>query len=382
MPQKAAFPKRLQTTIMTTLPAHQWAFDEADGTTALDSWGNVNGTLSPTAKRVSPGNFSDKAVQIDGSDGSFINLGKNVGQFGTSDFTVSFWVNTRETLRYFDLIGNRTSVSHGNFFIIRMTGIHEIVAQGTIYCELDQGGEDQLGNAYGKNYVAVTGKSGLNDGQWHNIAVVRQGTKLSIYIDGVLTDSKTSAGVTNIANGNDFRIGRSLYNSSSYSVARYSPNACFDDVRIYDKAVSPEDWMSPTPSQKVDIVTPTGLKASLIAGNFQSVSRTGTDLPGGKANFAPLQVKVVTASGEPAVGVKVSFSVNSKPSEMVVQMDPAGGSSAVITTDANGIATLNLMGGNSLCCHSASGSLLINAATEGGNKLGFGMTVPAAAPTT
>jgi hypothetical protein len=375
MPPKAAFPKRLQTTIMTTLPAHQWAFDEADGTTALDSWGNVNGTLSPTAKRVSPGNFSDKAVQIDGSDGSFINLGKNVGQFGTSDFTVSFWVNTRETLRYFDLIGNRTSVSHGNFFIIRMTGIHEIRAQGTVFCELDEDG-------YGKNYVAVAGKSGLNDGQWHNIAVVRQGTKLSIYIDGVLTDSKTSAGVTNIANGNDFRIGRSMYNTNTYSVARWSPNACFDDVRIYDKAVSPEDWMPPTPSQKVDIVTPTGLKASLIAGNFQSVSRTGTDLPGGKANFSPLQVKVVTASGEPAAGVKVTFSVASKPSEMVVELDPAGGSSAVVTTDANGIATLNLLGGNSLSCHSASGALLINAATEGGNKLGFGMTVPAAAPTT
>jgi hypothetical protein len=375
MPQKAAFPKRLQTTIMTTLPAHQWAFDEADGTTALDSWGNVNGTLSPTAKRVSPGNFSDKAVQLDGSDGSFVNLGKNVGQFGTSDFTVSFWVNTRETLRYFDLIGNRTSVSHGNFFIIRMVGIHESVGQGQIYCELDEDGN-------GKNYVGVGTKGGLNDGQWHNIAVVRQGTTLSIYTDGVLSNSNASKAITNIANGNDFRIGRSLYNSSSYSVARFSPNARFDDVRIYDKAVSPADWMSPTSTQKVDIVTPTGLKASLIAGNFQSVSRTGTDLPGGKANFAPLQVKVVTASGEPAVGVKVTFSVNSKPSEMVVQMDPAGGSSAVVTTDANGIATLNLMGGNSLCCHSASGSLLINAAPEGGNKLGFGMTVPAAAPTT
>jgi hypothetical protein len=375
MPPKAAFPKRLQTTIMTTLPAHQWAFDEADGTTALDSWGNVNGTLSPTAKRVSPGNFSDKAVQIDGSDGSFINLGKNVGQFGTSDFTVSFWVNTRETLRYFDLIGNRTSVSHGNFFIIRMTGIHEIRAQGTVFCELDEDG-------YGKNYVAVAGKSGLNDGQWHNIAVVRQGTKLSIYIDGVLTDSKTSAGVTNIANGNDFRIGRSLYNTNTHSVARFSPNACFDDVRIYDKAVSPDDWMSPTSSQEVDIVTPTGLKASLVAGNFQSVSRTGTDLPGGKANFAPLQIKVVTASGEPAAGVKVTFSVASKPGEMVVELDSAGGSSTVVTTDANGIATLNLIGGNSLSCHSASGALLINAAPEGGNKLAFAMTVPAAAPTT
>ena len=375
MPPKAAFPSSLQTTTMSILPIHQWAFDEADGTTALDSFGNINGTLSPTAKRVSPGNFSDKAVQLDGSDGSFVNLGKKVGQFGTSDFTVSFWVNTRETLRQFDLIGNRICPSHGNFFIVRMIGIHESWPLGTIYCELDEDGS-------GKNYVAALSKPGLNDGKWHNVAAVRQGTKLSIYIDGVLTDSKTSAGVTNIANGNDFRIGRSMYNSLTYSVARWSPNACFDDVRIYDKAVSPADWMSPTPSQEVDIVTPTGLKASLIAGNFQSVSRTGTDLPGGKANFAPLQIKVVTATGEPAAGVKVTFSVASKPGEMVVELDPAGGSSAVVSTDANGIATLNLIGGNSLSCHSASGALLINAAPEAGNQLAFAMTVPAAAPTT
>ena len=360
---------------MTILPAHQWAFDEADGTTALDSWGNVNGTLSPTAKRISPGNFSDKAVQLDGSDGSFVNLGKNVGQFGTGDFTISFWINTRETLRLSDLIGNRTCSGHGNFICIRLVGIHESAPQGLICCELDEDGS-------GKNYVAVGTKPGLNDGQWHNIAVVRQGTTLSIYTDGVLSNSNASKGITNIANGNDFRIGRSLYNSSSYSVARFSPNACFDDVRIYDKAVSPAEWMSPTSTQKVDIVTPTGLKSSLIAGNFQSVSRTGTDLPGGKANFAPLQIKVVTATGEPAAGVKVTFSVASKPGEMVVELDPAGGSSAVVSTDAKGIATLNLIGGNSLSCHSASGALVINAAPEGGNKLAFAMTVPAPAPTT
>jgi hypothetical protein len=78
----------------------------------------------------------------------------------------------------------------------------------------------------------------------------------------------------------------------------------------------------------------------------------------------------------------VTFSVASKPGEMVVELDSAGGSSAVVSTDANGIATLNLIGGNSLSCHSASGALLINAAPEGGNQLAFAMTVPAAAPTT
>jgi len=90
-------------------------------------------------------------------------------------------------------------------------------------------------------------------------------------------------------------------------------------------------------------------------------------------------VKVVTASGQPAAGVNVTFTVASRPGDMVVQLDPAGGSSAVVTTDADGIATLNLISGFGLSCHSASGALLISAATEGGNKLAAAITVPAPA---
>jgi hypothetical protein len=41
--------------------------------------------------------------------------------------------------------------------------------------------------------------------------------------------------VANIHNGNDLRIGRSLV----MDVARFSPNALLDDVRIYDSALSP-----------------------------------------------------------------------------------------------------------------------------------------------
>ena len=90
-------------------------------------------------------------------------------------------------------------------------------------------------------------------------------------------------------------------------------------------------------------------------------------------------MKVVTANGEPATGVKVTFSEASKPGDMAIQLDPAGASSAVVTTDADGIATLNLISGFGLSCHSASGALLISAATEGENKLAAGITVPAPA---
>ena len=51
---------------------------------------------------------------------------------------------------------------------------------------------------------------------------------------------------------------------------------------------------------------------------------------------------------------------------MVVQLDPSGASSAVVTTDADGIATLNLISGFGLSCHSASRAVLISALQKEG----------------
>ena len=132
---------------MTSLPAHRWTFEESDGSVAHDEIGQVNATLS-NANCISPGYSSSKAVHIDGSNNSYISFGKGVGEFGTRDFTVSFWVNTTETIRLFDLIGNRTASSHGNFFCVRMTGNHESMPHGIVTAEVDEDGN-------GKNYVAV-----------------------------------------------------------------------------------------------------------------------------------------------------------------------------------------------------------------------------------
>jgi hypothetical protein len=218
---------------MAPLPAHRWTFEESDGSVARDEIGQVNATLA-NANRISPGYSSSKAVHIDGSNSSYISFGKDVGQFGARDFTVSFWVNTTETIRLFDLIGNRTASSHGNFFCVRMTGNHESMPHGMVTAEVDEDGN-------GKNYIAVqSAAAGLNDGRWHSVAVARSGNTLTLYIDGAISASRSGAGVANIQNGNDFRIGRSLV----MDVLRFAPNALFDDVRIYDAALSPSPGLA------------------------------------------------------------------------------------------------------------------------------------------
>src|ERR1700753_2252025 len=142
---------------MAPLPVHRWTFEENDGSVARDEIGQANAPLT-NVNRVSPGYSSSKAVHLDGSNNSYISFGKDIGQFGTRDFTVSFWVNTTETTRLFDLIGNRTASSHGNFFCVRMTGNHESMPHGMVTAEVDEDGS-------GRNYADVQSASGgLTDG--------------------------------------------------------------------------------------------------------------------------------------------------------------------------------------------------------------------------
>ncbi|MEY3867479.1 MAG: hypothetical protein RLZZ338_1370 [Cyanobacteriota bacterium] len=193
----------------------------------------IDGTMSnATLDAQGPGGRT--SVHINGSDNSFVSFGTQIGQFGTNDFTVAFWVQTAETYRYFDLAGNRAAGSHGNFFCIRMTGKHESRPAGLIGSEVDQ---DQNGT----NYIGVESKTaGFNDGKWHHIAAVRKGTSLKLYIDGVVSGNGSGQGVANIANGNAFKLGRSLVGVHD----KFAADARYSDLRVYDTALNDSEISS------------------------------------------------------------------------------------------------------------------------------------------
>jgi hypothetical protein len=205
---------------------HYWKFNETSGNIANDSLDHVNGTLNGCAAFL-PGS---EGVYLNGTDSSFVTFGKSVGQFGTDDFSVYLDFKTNEKYRYFDIVGNRTAPSHGNFLSIRMTGKHEKWSEGILVVEVD---EDESG----KNHIVIySGKSGLNDGYWHTLVVVRIGKNLALYIDGNPDRTGTSAtGIANIKNGNDFKLGRSLVDSQEN---KFTPNAVYKNLYVYDRALT------------------------------------------------------------------------------------------------------------------------------------------------
>ena len=203
---------------MTTQPKHHWKFQERQGTKTTDTASGDHASLSKTELK-GHGRIG-KAVHVLGKSGH-VNLGKKVGQFGTSDFTIAFGMKNISTHddTELDIIGSQSMRGHGNFFSLRLVG------RQAIFFHVDE-------NSKGKHYVKTqTARlSAMPNRAWVHVAAVRKGRTIQIYIDGVPSAKATSkTGVANIKNDTDVKLGHSR---------RGTPTAQYEDLRIYDRALS------------------------------------------------------------------------------------------------------------------------------------------------
>lgn len=119
--------------------------------------------------------------------------------FGTSDCTIETWFNQTSSTSGGYLVTSRSTEGgpSGNWWAVAIgTGTN----QGSLTMELADAG---LG------YIAYTTAPGLfSTGSWNHAAVVRSGTSIRIYINGILRLSATDAGVRNWVTGNNvMRLG-------------------------------------------------------------------------------------------------------------------------------------------------------------------------------
>ena len=132
---------------------------------ALDRAGSHPGTLGNGA-----GHADGKVglcFHFDGAN-DYVSFGNSVGNFGTSDFSVEFWMETSNG--YQSVLGQRVDCEHGSFWDLRKTN-------GFLVAELDD---------FGAHYVHLTASRPLFDGLLHHVALVRQATAVSLFLDGAL----------------------------------------------------------------------------------------------------------------------------------------------------------------------------------------------------
>ncbi len=185
-----------------------WTFDEGSGTIAHDSSGLGNdGTFGPEGTPQWIAGLRGGAIHLGGSD-DYININAVANDMpANNNFTISAWIRT--TTGDGNVIGSNDSGSNHDF-------IFGLASNGQMLIEADTV----------RNYPPV-----LNDGQWHMITYVRNGTTAYLYTDGVQVGTETPTG--NPAGQARWSIGQEWDSSPS---DEYEGDV--DDVRFYNRPLS------------------------------------------------------------------------------------------------------------------------------------------------
>ena len=147
----------------------------------------VNGTGEYVAYLFGGASLSDYAVKFDGSD-DYLSISDHADlDFGTGAVTIECFIKPNSFSNYQSIFGKFGSLAPQGYWL--HTG-----ASGVL-----------LGGYQGSNSI-TTGANSLTQDQWHHVALVRNGTTVSIYLNGesIGTPLTTSDSIDNSA---DFRIG-------------------------------------------------------------------------------------------------------------------------------------------------------------------------------
>ncbi len=178
---------------------------------------NTAGCIGTATTAVTP-TCPAQALNFDGVD-DLVNINPSLGNFGTGDFTVEMNVRTTRTGEY--IIAKRPSCNFGNFWNVF------IIGNGKVAIEVGQG----PGNF---NYTTFTSVSSVVDGQWHHIALSRNGTLISLYIDGVLENSANPSFVADLNNTAVLRLGYSPCTNVNGTLVYQGD---MDEIRIWNRAL-------------------------------------------------------------------------------------------------------------------------------------------------
>lgn len=198
------------------LVAHYTMDNNGSGGVSATNTGSGGHTLnSSTGATLTTGKFGGAGVFTTSSQWwSNASAGANL-----NNFTLSMHINTTSAINWADYVSiGESSVSAANaVFKIEQNGAH---GGGSIYTNATPGG--------GTVTIGGSGTPSLNDGNWHHLAMVSNGSTLELFIDG---SSKGSAAFTGSGAINAFQL------VGQFGGGR-NQNANIDDVSIYDTALS------------------------------------------------------------------------------------------------------------------------------------------------
>jgi hypothetical protein len=180
---------------------------------ANDSAGGNHGTLVGDPRWLNDP-VRGWCLDFDG-DGDYVDVGESPSLTFTGQITVAAWIKVRKFDRNWNAV-----ITKGDDWVLARTRDDNRVA--FLCLGLTGGGWPEV---YSDD---------VNDGNWHHIAGVYDGSKLIMYQDGRDVDSKSLAGYIN-ANWNRVLIGENGQAPNRFW------NGLIDEVRIYSRALTAEE---------------------------------------------------------------------------------------------------------------------------------------------
>ena len=188
-----------------------WKLDETGGETVADASGSGHGGTLKNGPRWSPGRDGG-ALSFDGVD-DFVDL--QTFQLASPAFTIALWFRGDPTMQAY---GRILDQGYGSAFALGADADKRKVMF------------EYLGGG-------VATRSPVIDQQWHHLAVVKSGTRVTLFVDGreeASTDVRPEA-----APARPLLMG---FNPGEGSAGHWRGD--LDDVRIYDRALSASDVLA------------------------------------------------------------------------------------------------------------------------------------------
>ncbi len=209
----------------------RWDFEQSNGKAVLDSSGNeLHARLIGSAHVVHDGERPGKVLGLDGED-AWVDCGADSRFSLSTEITLACWAKTQKFDKPF-----QTIISKGNsawrLSRERTTATLHFACSGLAVPN--------------DMYGAVRGHVDVNDGRWHHLAGVYDGTTTRLYVDGKLDVSSEASG--NI-NANPFKV---LIGKNDETKTLPSFNGFLDDMRIYNYALSEAEIKALCSSQGPD----------------------------------------------------------------------------------------------------------------------------------
>jgi hypothetical protein len=180
-----------------------WRF-EGSGTTATDSGsGGNDGTLINGVTRSAdvPIPFTNtKSILLDGVD-DYVDIGNPSNLSTITSISISAWFKTTDTVGGLVIVGSDDQIQ-GRRYILRTESSNGIKLR---FFSFSSNG----------SFDDIIGTTNINDGQWHHVMAINNGTNLKIYIDGVLDNSNTNGNLINTTFATpNINIGRRSYSGN------------------------------------------------------------------------------------------------------------------------------------------------------------------------